>query len=102
MFIRIIQHCYIMQKLDGHICDGCRTMFHSKDSVYEFCKECANTVWCVFTTYEDGSIELSSIHHNQDSALGWIQQNKEIYEAVDPNIIDKKIIKQEAIHWMIL
>lgn len=59
------------------------------------------TVWCVFSTYEDGSIELSSIHHNQNSALTWIQQNKEIFEAVNPKV-DKKIIKQEAIHWFVL
>ena len=60
------------------------TTFYSEDHIYEFCKDCANTVWCVFSTYEDDSIELSSIHHNQNSALTWIQQNKEIFEAVNP------------------
>ena len=94
-----------MQKFNGgnpvHICDGCRTTFYPEDRIYEFCKDCANTVWCVFSTYEDGSIELSSIHHNQNSALKWIRQNKEIFEAVNPEV-DKKIIKQEAIHWFVL
>ena len=73
-----------MQKFNGgnpvHICDGCRTTFYPEDHIYEFCKDCANTVWCVFSTYEDGSIELSSIHHSQDSALAWIQQNKKMFE----------------------
>ena len=94
-----------MQKFNGgnpvRICDGCRTMFYPGDTIVELCKECANTVWCVFSTYEDSSVELSSIHRNQNSALKWIQQNKEIFEAVNPEV-DKKIIKQEAIHWFVL
>ena len=94
-----------MQKFNGgnpvHICDGCRTTFYPSDTIIELCKECASTVWCVFSTYEDGSVELSSIHRNQNSALIWIQQNKEIFEAINPEV-DKKIIKQEAIHWFVL
>ena len=105
MFIRITQHYYIMQKFNGgnpvHICDECRTIFYPGDTIVELCKDCASTVWCVFNTYEDGSVELSSIHHNQNSALTWIQQNKEIFEAVNPEV-DKKIIKQETIHWFVL
>ena len=94
-----------MQKFNDenpvHICDECRTIFYPDDTIVELCKECASTVWCVFSTYEDGSIELSSIHRSQNSALTWIQQNKEIFEAVNPKV-DKKIIKQEAIHWFVL
>ena len=90
-----------MQKMGGKICDNCRTLFRPGDVVVELCEKCANTVWCVFSTYEDGSVELSSIHRNQDSALKWIQKNKEIFEAVNPEV-NKKIIKQEAIHWFVL
>ena len=79
MFIRITQHYCIMQKFNGgnpvRICDECRTMFYPGDTIVELCKECASTVWCVFSTYEDGSVELSSIHHNQvfGTVYGWSQ-----------------------------
>lgn len=85
-----------MQKFNGgnpvHICDGCRTTFYPEDRIYEFCKDCANTVWCVFNIYEDGSKELSSLHHSEESAVWfrsecWITAQK-LNSERDNKIVD--------------
>lgn len=90
-----------MEKLSGKICDVCRTMFYPGDHVIEMCEKCANTVWCIFDIYEDGSRELSSIHRTQEGALLCIEQNKELIEnyCLDSK---NKIIEQEVIDYFIL
>lgn len=90
-----------MQKLDGKICDVCRTQFYPGDQIIEMCSVCANVVWCVFNIYEDGSRELSSIHHTEEGALEWIAVNKELIAKVNPTQ-DNKIIKQETSSWFVL
>lgn len=90
-----------MQKLDGKICDVCRTMFYPGDHVIEMCEECANTVWCVFNVYENGSRELSSIHRTEEKANNWVNKSKELLGKLNLEV-DNKIIKQEINSWYIL
>lgn len=85
--------------MDGKICDICRTRFYPGDAIIEVCSICANVVWCVFNIYEDGSKELSSIHHTEENALKWIEDNKELINKV---ISENKIIKQETHSWFVL
>lgn len=90
-----------MQKLDGKICDGCRTMFYPGDHVVELCEECANTVWCITNIYENGNRELSSIHRTEEKANNWVKKNKELLDKLNLEI-DNKIVKQEVNSWYIL
>lgn len=90
-----------MQKISGKICDSCRVMFYPGDKVYEFCHECANFVWCVTNIYEDGSKELSSIHHTEESALDWVEKSKNWINEVNKEV-DNKIINQEIVKWCVL
>lgn len=90
-----------MEKLSGKICDVCRTMFYPGDHIVEMCEECANTVWCVTNIYEDGSKELSSIHHTEEKALRFIEQNKELIKNYDLDA-KNRVIKQEINSWFVL
>lgn len=90
-----------MQKLDGKICDVCRTMFYPGDHIVELCEECANTVWCVTNIYENGTRELSSIHRTEEKANNWITKNKELLDKLNLEV-DNKIVKQEINSWYIL
>ena len=101
MYIKIIQHYCIMQKMSGRICDVCRTQFYPGDTIVEMCSICANVVWCVFNIYEDGSRELSSIHHTEERAQKWIEDNQELINKVNPEQ-DNKIVKQELHSWFVL
>ena len=69
-----------MEKLSGKICDRCRTVFYPGDRIVELCEKCANTVWCLFNIYEDGSKELSSIHGTEEGAVWFKAQNYELYK----------------------
>lgn len=90
-----------MQKLDGKICDGCRTMFYPGDHIVELCEECANTVWCVFNIFESGKTELCSIHHTEDKANKWVESSKEILAKFKDDFPDK-IINQKIVSWYVL
>lgn len=90
-----------MQKMSGKICDHCRTMFYPGDRVVELCERCANTVWCLINVYEDGSKELSSIHHNEESAVWFKSQNWELINKLNPER-ENKIIDQLIEEWIIL
>lgn len=90
-----------MQKMSGKICDVCRTMFYPNDRVYELCHDCANMVWCVTNVYKDGSKELSSIHHTEDSATTWVEQNKQFIQEMNVGL-DNPIVDQEITNWMVL
>lgn len=90
-----------MQKMSGKICDACRTMFYPNDRVYELCHDCANTVWCVTNVYKDGSKELSSIHHTEDGATTWVEQNKQFIQEMNVGL-DNPIVYQEITNWMVL
>ena len=87
--------------MSGKICDSCRVMFYPDDKVYEFCHECANFVWCVINVYEDGSKELSSIHHTEESASDWVEKSKNWINEVNKEV-DNKIINQEIVKWCVL
>ena len=82
-----------MQKLDGKICDGCRTIFYPGDTIIELCEQCAHYVWCVFNIYEDGKKELSSIHRTEERAYEYIIEHKYIIEVIN-NTQDNKIIER--------
>lgn len=94
-----------MQKFNGgnpvHICDSCRTIFQKDNHINELCDKCAHIVWCVSNIYEDGSKELSSIHHTEEKALKWIETNKELIAKFNPEQ-NNKIIKQELDSWVVL
>lgn len=79
-----------MQKLDGKICDNCRTMFYPNDKIVELCEKCANTVWCVFLLWMDGSEELCSIHHTEDGAKSWLKKQETFWK----HSSDYKIVEQ--------
>lgn len=64
-----------MQKISGHICDNCRTMFKPNEPIIELCQKCANTVWCVFAwTIDENSDMIFSVHHTYEGAEDWINQ----------------------------
>ncbi len=90
-----------MQKLDGKICDGCRTMFYPGDTIVELCKECAHYVWCVFNIYEDGTKELSSVHRTETRAYEYIIEHKHIIEVINDGQ-DNKIIERTVEQFVIL
>lgn len=90
-----------MQKMDGKICDNCRTMFYSGDRIVELCEDCANTVWCVFNEYEDGTRRLSSIHRTEEKAIWWIEHNKKLIETFSEELKNKPF-KQTYESWGIL
>lgn len=90
-----------MKKLDGHICDVCRTVFRRGDHIVEMCEDCANTVWCLINVYEDGKRELSSIHRTEEKALQWMETNKKLFEKLHSKQ-DNKIVKQELTSWYVL
>lgn len=93
-----------MQKFNGgnpvHICDSCRTMFQKEDHINELCDECANIVWCIFNIYEDGSKELSSIHHTEEHADNWIKSNWELINKLNSEY-ENKIVEQEKCSWYV-
>lgn len=89
-----------MQKMGGKICDNCRTLFRPGDVVVELCEKCANTVWCVFSTYEDGSVELSSIHRSAESAE-WFRSHWLATQKFNPER-DNKIVNITIEDWTIL
>lgn len=90
-----------MQKLDGHICDCCRTLFRPSDHIVEMCEDCANTVYCVMNIYESGKEELSSIHHTEEKAQQWIETGKELLAKFRDDFPDK-IIEQKIVSWFVL
>lgn len=90
-----------MKKLDGHICDSCRTMFYPGDPVIELCPRCASTVWCITNVYEDGSKELSSIHKNEQQALYLIEKTMHTLDKINKDV-EKKLIKQTLACWQVL
>lgn len=83
--------------MDGKICDSCRSLFYPKDVIYEICPNCFNNVWCIINIREDGSKELSSIHHTEESALKFMSRNKfiigRINETAEIPIKEQKIEK---------
>lgn len=89
-----------MQKLSGRICDSCRTMFYPEDKIYEFCHECANFVWCVINKYEDGSLELSSIHHTEEGAKSWVENTQSWIEEANKDT-DNKLVDQKIEQWCV-
>lgn len=101
MCIKTIQHYCIMRKMGGRICDSCRTMFYSGDPVVELCEKCANTVWCVIYEYDDGSRELSSIHHTEEKAKKFCERLKESI-AFANTYSTKKITKHYISEWAVL
>ena len=76
-------------------------MFYPGEHVVELCERCANTVWCLINVYEDGSKELSSIHHNEESAVWFKSQNWELINKLNPER-ENKIIDQLIEEWIIL
>lgn len=90
-----------MNKLDGKICDICRTRLYPGDKVYELCHECANLVWCVINVYEDDSRELSSIHHTKESAELHVEKAAPLIEKMNREV-DNKIIDQSITQWVVL
>lgn len=90
-----------MEKMSGHICDSCRTMFYPGDHIVELCQRCANTVWTVTNVYEDGSRELSSIHRNELLAKYQIEKTMSLLDKLNKDS-DKKLIKQTMAKWQIL
>ena len=90
-----------MQKFDGRICDGCRTMFYPGDTIIELCAKCASSVWCVFNIYEDGKKELSSIHRTEEKAQDWIEGNKLMLEIGNEDR-ENKIVEQVIVQWFVL
>ena len=90
-----------MRKLDGIICDGCRTMFYPGDTIIELCEQCAHHVWCVFNIYEDGTRELSSVHRSEERAQRWIVDNRRILEIGNEDR-ENKIIEQVISQWFVL
>ena len=101
MFIKTILHYFIMKKLDGHICDGCRTQFYPGDPIVELCPECANVVWCVTNIYEDDSEELSSVHRTEEKAQEWIESTKDLLAKINPEQ-QRKIIDRKITSWFVL
>jgi hypothetical protein len=90
-----------MQKMGGRICDCCRTVFRPGDVIYELCSECAQVVWCVTNIYEDGSKELSSVHHTEEKAKEWMESTKDLLTKIN---LEKrrKIIDRTITSWFIL
>lgn len=101
MCIRIIQHYYIMQKMDGKICDSCRSQFYPGDTVHEVCSNCFNNVWCITNIYEDDSRELSSIHRTEEDALQFMLKKAAVIERMN-QFADLKIKKQVVAKWAVL
>lgn len=89
-----------MNKLDGKICDACHTRLYPNDRIYEFCRKCANFVWCVINKYEDGSKELSSIHHTEEGAKFWVENDQSWIEKVNKDT-DNKIVDREIVQWCV-
>jgi len=89
-----------MNKLDGKICDACRIRLYPNDRIYEFCHECANFVWCIINKYEDGSAELSSIHHTEEGAKSWVKNNQSWIERLNKDA-DNKIVDREIVQWCV-
>ena len=90
-----------MKKLDGRICDICRKLFYKEDHINEVCDFCINNVWCVINIFEDGSKELSSIHHTQEDANLHIFESKDLIESINKDS-KIKIIKQVVENWLVL
>lgn len=90
-----------MQKMDGKICDHCRTLLRPGDVVVELCEKCANTVWAIFNIYEDGSKELSSLHHSEEGAAWFRSQYWIAAQKFNPER-DNKIIDIIIEDWTIL
>lgn len=101
MYIRIIQHYCIMRKMGGKICDHCRTLFRPGDVVVELCEKCANTAWAIFNVYEDGSKELSSLHHTEEGAIWFMSKCWLTAQKFNP-ARDNKIIDIKIEEWFIL
>lgn len=76
-------------------------MFYSGDPVVELCEKCANTVWCVIYEYDDGSRELSSIHHTEEKANNFCERLKERIASIN-KYSTKKIIKPYISEWVVL
>lgn len=90
-----------MQKMDGKICDSCRSQFYPGDTIHEVCSSCFNNVWCVMNIYADGSKELSSIHRNEEAASHFISRNRFIIGRM--NETAKIPIKEQKIEkWAVL
>ena len=87
--------------MGGRICDSCQTMFYTGDPVEELCEKCANTVWCVIYEYDDGSRELSSIHHTEEKANKFCEFLKKRI-AFANKYSTKKIIKPYISEWAVL
>ena len=90
-----------MQKMDGRICDCCRTLFRPGDVIYELCSECAQVVWCVTNVYEDGSKELSSVHRTEEKAKKWIESTNDTLTKINSEQ-RRKIIDRTITSWFIL
>jgi hypothetical protein len=86
--------------MEERICDCCGTVFIPDDVIYELCSECAQVVWCVTNIYEDGSKELSSIHHTEEKAKKWIKSTKDLLTKINPE--HRKIIDRTITSWFIL
>lgn len=89
-----------MKKMGGNICDSCRSLFLHGDRVYEFCKNCATTVYCIFNNYEDGTKELFAIFRNKEQAELEINQRKSKLGILN-NLVENKIINQEVVAYHI-
>lgn len=89
-----------MQKLSGRICDSCNKLFYAGDNIYELCQECFNSVWCVINLYEDGSKELSSIHHTKEGALHWVEKSSTLISEMNIEA-ENKIVDQEVTQWCV-
>lgn len=85
-----------MKKMGGKICDSCRSLFFPGDRIYEFCNTCANTVYCIFNNYEDGTKELFAIFRNKEQAKQAIEQRKSKLGILN-NLVENKIINQEVV-----
>ena len=64
-------------------CKRCGKLFYKEDYINEVCDSCINNVWCVINIFEDGSKELSSIHHTQEDANLHIFESKDLIESIN-------------------
>ena len=104
MYIKIIQHYCIMQKLDGRICDGCRTMFYPEDHINEVCDNCFNSVWIVFSIYSIAGNyikEMNCVFHSEEKAKEWVEKHKAFLDSLNFGK-EHKILDVKYEHWAIL
>lgn len=87
--------------MGGKICDSCRSLFYTDDTIREVCSKCFNNVWCVINIYEDDSKELSSIHHTEEAALNFVLKNAMLITRINAGSTNK-IKEQKVTKWAVL